>query len=572
MANLSRLRRERMFDFLNNLKVENRHDERILQSIAEIENELNEKKYGLVWEEHSEQVDEMMVDNVPIFLEDKSREIARAGDNKYNFLIEGDNLHSLMLLDKTHHESIDVIYIDPPYNTGKEFVYDDNMVGEDDGFKHSKYASFMYRRLAKAKELLADTGVIFISIDDYEMTQLKLLCDSIFGDENCLGVLPTIMNLKGNQDEFGFAGTHEYTLVYAKSKSQCLLGQFPVDDEEVESQWEQDDIGYFKKGANLKSTGVNAPRRKRPNLYYPFYIKEDEAGEITWSLDESFGGTAVYPITNGEEMSWRWQKKTVKAQSYDIIITKTGDGYSIYKKQRPGLGDLPTKKPKSIFYKAEYSSGNGTAQLKDIFKEKVFNNPKPIDLIKDFITIGSTKKDAIILDFFAGSGTTAQAVLALNEEDNGNRKFIICTNNESTNNGLGICESVTYPRVKTVITGFRPDGSKYSNGIPANFKYYKTEFVAKDSETFVDDLIAHTDEMIQLEYGVQIDKDKYISILTDEEANELFENWDKYPNIKAIYVSRHVILNAEQRKLFHTKGVYIIPDYYYREELREVGE
>ena len=197
---------------------------------------------------------------------------------------------------------------------------------------------------------------------------------------------------------------------------------------------------------------------------------------------------------------------------------------------------------------------------------EIFTFPKNVNFIKHLINLNSNN-DSIILDFFAGSGTTAQAVLELNKEDGGNRKFILCTNNESN-----ICSEVTYPRVKTVITGMRPNGSKYSDGIPANLKYYKTAFVAKDSETFVDELIAHTDEMIQLEYGVKIDKNKYISVLTDEDADTLFKNWAEFPNIRAIYISRHVILNAEQRELFHTKDVYVIPDYYYRKELREVGE
>ena len=165
-----------MLSFLVRLRDDNRDNENALKAINEIENELNEKKYGLVWEEHSERVDEMMVENVPILLEDKSREIPTVNDDNYNFLIEGDNLHSLKLLEKTHREKIDVIYIDPPYNTGKDsFEYDDKKVDTEDGYRHSKWLSFMKRRLVLAKELLSERGAIFISIDDNELATLKLL-------------------------------------------------------------------------------------------------------------------------------------------------------------------------------------------------------------------------------------------------------------------------------------------------------------------------------------------------------------------------------------------------------------
>ena len=173
----------------------------------------------------------------------------------------------------------------------------------------------------------------------------------------------------------------------------------------------------------------------------------------------------------------------------------------------------------------------------------------------------------IVLDFFAGSGTTGQAVLELNKEDGGNRKFILCTNNEN-----GICDNVTYPRLETVITGTRPDGSKYSDGIPADLKYYHTDYVPKNSGTLAQDLISHIDEMIQLEYGVKIDREKYISILTDEDADELEKNWQNFPNIRAIYISRSVLLTGKQRELFETKDCFVIPDYYFREELRDAGE
>lgn len=183
MANLSKIKREKMIKYLEELKKMN-DDEENIRAITEIENALNEKKYDLVWEEHSEKVDEMLEHNIPIFVEDEKRKIVVDEEEGYNFLLEGDNLHSLKLLEKTHKGKIDVIYIDPPYNTGKEFVYNDDLIATSDSYRYSKWLSFMYSRLKIARELLNAKGVIFLSIDDNEFSQLKMLCDEIFGENN----------------------------------------------------------------------------------------------------------------------------------------------------------------------------------------------------------------------------------------------------------------------------------------------------------------------------------------------------------------------------------------------------
>lgn len=185
MPNLSQLRRQKMLEFLSKIKEEHKDDDDTLIALGEIENELTSKKYGLVWEKHEEAVDVKMRTHIPVFTEVKEREIDAAPGESYNFLLEGDNLHSLYLLEKTHKGRIDLIYIDPPYNSGEnDFMYDDNYVDASDTFKHSKWLSFMYARLTIARELLSHTGFIFISIDDKEASQLKLLCDDVFGDQN----------------------------------------------------------------------------------------------------------------------------------------------------------------------------------------------------------------------------------------------------------------------------------------------------------------------------------------------------------------------------------------------------
>jgi adenine-specific DNA-methyltransferase len=211
---------------------------------------------------------------------------------------------------------------------------------------------------------------------------------------------------------------------------------------------------------------------------------------------------------------------------------------------------------------------DGTKEITAIFGSKKFSYPKPVGLIKYLIEIATVKNNnACILDFFAGSGTTAQAVLELNKQDGGNRKFILCTNNENE-----ICEKITYPRVKTVITGKRTDESDYSSGIPANLKYYKTDFISKEDDEISNRLLEHIIEMIQLEHSVKIDGNKYLIVLSDNDADELENNWSDYSEVKALYISKDVLLTTSQNKLFENIEIHIIPDYYFKFELKEIGE
>ena len=571
-TNLSKLRRDKMLETIKEIK-KNISDETTLDNLSMIENELTKKKYGLIWEEHEERVDKELETQIPTFEELKDNEIVSNEGGKFNFLLEGDNLHSLYLLEKTHKCKIDLIYIDPPYNTGNhDFIYNDNYIISDDGYKHSKWLSFMEKRLRIAHKLLKDNGMIFISIDDNEQSQLKMLCDEIFGNNNCLGILPTIMNLKGNQDQIGFAGTHEYTIVYAKNVSTVELGQFDIDEEEIEKEWNLDEVGYYKKGANLKSTGVNAPREKRPNLFFPIYVNTDDLDNIKWSVEKIEGYKEVYPITDEKEMSWRWSKNKFIKDYHDVIVVANGNGdISFYKKQRPSLGEIPTKKPKSFFYKPEYSSGNGTNQIIKIFGSKKFSNPKPIELIKDFIKIGMPKKDGIVLDFFAGSGTTAHALLELNKEDNGKRQFILCTNNENN-----ICENVTMQRIKTVITGKRADNSEYSDRLLANLKYYKCTYIPKintDEENLHINLMKNIKNLIQLENGIEID-DKKIQVYFDEQSfDEFANNKDLLDICDKVYISSDILITSEQEKILENNNikVYVIPEYYFEDEIIEVA-
>ncbi len=650
-TNLSEKNRKKMLTFLEQLKEKN-NDDISIRAINEIVNQINSTRYGLVWEQHEERVDVELKNKIPVFTELEDYKIKSDKTNKYNFLLEGDNLHSLYLLEKTHFEKIDLIYIDPPYNTGnkdnEDFKYNDVYVEKEDRYRHSKWLSFMKKRLYIAYKLLKKEGLILISIDDHEQAQLKLLCDEIFGDDNCIAILPTIMNLKGNQDQFGFAGTHEYTLVYAKNKEKCKINTFDIDEDEMMEKWSVDSIGYYKKGATLRATGAESKRENRPYMFYPILIKDEIASTITQEefkklynkdtnkFDDDYlnslidrykrdGFSIVLPLDGNNYGRWRWgyNRENNERLSYDIIITKTNKGYSLNKKQRPEIGELPTKKPKTLFYKPEYSSGNGTNQLVEILGEKKFNNPKPKELIKDFIKICAPNNNSIILDFFAGSGTTGQAVLELNDEDKGDRNFILCTDNyinsdteiqyfiqkklikeepkKNTNAhrewekeyiefkkseqfkkirnteeyiNLGICRGVCYPRLKTIITGIKNDNSKYNEKIESNLKYYTTDWVnRKPIDYFLQpELCKHIKEMIEIENNIEVDNYEYILILNKEDLNKYIINNKTESKIKKIWINEAVILSNEEMKKLNNYEFKYIPRNYFSTELREVGE
>lgn len=384
-------------------------------------------------------------------------EASKNWDTTENLFIEGDNLDALKLLQESYLGKVKMIYIDPPYNTGKDFVYHDNFAAnteqynkdteyhDEDGniqFKknektngryHSDWLSMMHPRLKLARNLLSENGTIFISIGTDESENLAKLCDEVYGEDNRIGIVPVIMNLKGNQDAYGFAETHDYVLVYARDKANCDFGRLNVTEEEL-GDWLEDEYGIYKVADNLRATGVNAPRSKRPNLWYPIFISKD--GELYTTKDDSplnSDDETVLPVNPaGEELSWYWGKATFEESKHNLIIKCTSNGTQFYRKQRPQLGDeSPTKKPKSVLFKPEYSTSTATIKLKELLGGKLFDTPKPVPYIKDLILMGGSK-DALILDFFSGSGTTAHAAMQLNAEDGGKRKWIMVQLPEET--------------------------------------------------------------------------------------------------------------------------------------------
>lgn len=421
-----------------------------------------------------------------------------------NLIIKGNNLIALHSLKKEYAGKIKMIYIDPPYNTnGDSFVYNDK-------FNHSTWLTFIKNRLELAKEFLSDEGIIMVQCDDNEQAYLKVLADEIFGRENFINNLAVIMNLKGNQDQFAFAGTHEYVLVYSKNKAKAAFYQLSLKDSEKLEQWEQDEIGFYKKGANLKATGVNAPRNKRPNLFYPIFLYNDNTISTT---KKSGYKKEILPITNGQEMSWRWQKSTLEKNIENIIVINNDGNVNLYKKQRPEVSDLPSYKPKTLMYKPKYSSGNGTNQIKKLFKEKVFDFPKPEELIKDFIEI-TTKERDIVLDFFMGSATTQAVAHKMNRQYIGIEQ-------------MNYINSVSVPRLQKVIEGEQGGISKDVNWQGGGSFVYAE--LAKENQEVVECIIncSNKEKLNQqidrlLDNGVlnyEVDFDKFTS--TKKEFYEL---------------------------------------------------
>jgi adenine-specific DNA-methyltransferase len=448
---------------------------------------------------HHQEVPYMVMDFKYSFNENEISDDKFLSENK---LIKGDNLEALKSLLPQYENNIKLAYCDTVYNTGNEqWVYNDNVnhpkikkwlgnvVGPEgeDLSRHDKWLCMMYPRLKLIHKLLSNEGFIFCSIDDNSQAIYKLMCDEIFGSNNFIACLPTIMNLKGNQDQFGFAGTHEYTLVYAKNKKECKFNEFDIDENEVMNVWDIDSYGYYKKGASLRASGVDGPREKRQQMYFPFLLKNNKVSMIKDAeyekiynsekdeFDDNYvetlrkkyedeGYEFILPISdNGVKVRWRWgwnNDTKRKVKNGEILIVRSRNNISLYKKQRPELGDLPTRKPKTLFYKPEYSSGNGTELLKKIFKDKVFENPKPLQLMKDFIHIATDDGD-IVLDPWAGSGTISQAILEMNKENNQDRKFILIEMED-------YAESITAERIKKVIKGFADN-----EGTGGNFSFYE---------------------------------------------------------------------------------------------------
>lgn len=419
-------------------KYKNLSKEQLLQLVEKQEKELKNKKYGLVWdsEREPEQVVLDCENNLPVLKRVKGKEI-KTNDDEDNILIEGDNYHALTVLNYTHKNKIDVIYIDPPYNRGeKDFIYNDNYVDKEDGFRHSKWLNYMQKRLNIAKNLLKEDGLIFISIDDLEFSQLKHIVNQIFGNNNFLGVLIRKTKSITSDAKTGLNIQHEYCIVSAKNIDKIKLSG-------------------EKKTYESYSNPDNDP-------------KGDWTSSDPTAMDDGRKNKNIEPITNpytgkndtpGNGRRWRFNSDGYKKliEEKKIIFKKDyrdNERGFILKRYKNEL-ESEFNVAQSLLVENKFLNQVATKELASIFKKKVFDFPKPLIYLKTLLNIANKENDAIILDFFAGTGTTGHAVLELNKEDGGNRKFILCTNNENN-----ICEDVTYPRIEKVINGYKFKGKE----------------------------------------------------------------------------------------------------------------
>lgn len=553
-TNLSKQKREDLLrkigqirSFLNK-SIYDENVQSLTSYLDELITEINGQKYGLVFEEHKEAIDDMLEKHLPVFTEEKELFVDNGGE--INFLLEGDNLASLQLLEKTHKGKIDVIYIDPPYNTLKnekdDFTYDDVRIDKTDSFAHSKWLSFMKKRLEVAFKLLSSKGCIFISIDDHELSNLKLLTDSIFGEQNFLGDI--IWNsTKSVTNTAIISVSHTYNLIYFKDINYIIENrtEFRIPETgEGFSNPDNDPRGLWK--ADPFQVGG-----WRPNQQYEIINPKT--------------GVVYKP---NKDCSWKNDYKKFKELLADnrIVFGKNGTG-GPQRKRFIWEAEERGRVVKTIWDDVDTTT-NGTQELKKIFDGNApFSNPKPTNFIQRILQL-STNKFSTILDFFAGSGTTGHAVLKLNAEDGGHRKFILCTNNENS-----ICRDITYQRLKTVITGKRKDGSVYSDGLAGSLKYFKVDFVEiteKEYYEYADKLLLHVRELVELENAVNFEGNSKISIiLTEDELEDFCKNVVSTgaSTIETLYLGHDVLLGKEQREVLKKKGISIkiIPQYYYPE-------
>ena len=581
-TNISKKKRDDLLDKIKQIRTfiaaapQDENTGNLLSYLSDLEKDVNGKKYGLVFEEHREEIDEVLATHTPVLTEDGSLFIDHGGE--MNFLIEGDNLASLQLLEKTHRGKVDLIYIDPPYNTLKDgFTYSDTLIDGTDTFRHSKWLSFMRGRLTSARKLMSDKGIIFISVDENEFSQIKLLCDEIFNESNFIECI--VWNKRVPKNDKGIGNIHEYILTYAKSSNFkykfMVLKDGLKDIEDLLADCKKNGVSIEETEARLKKLYKKNNYDRAITLYNAVDENYRVWGKInmSWPNGNTFGPRydVIHPITKKPvrvpDRGWRWSEASFfEAVDYEHIVERFDGSYmcgGIWFSKDENM------QPSSIKYLDEVNrmllrsiislKSDGGIELEKYFdKKSVFAYPKSVELLRLLIdSITYNNKDCIVLDFFAGSGTTGHAVMKLNDEDGGNRRFILCTNNEN-----GICRDVTYERIRRVI-----DKEDYA----ASLKYYKIDYVPISNRMYyeyADELLRHIRELVELENGINFTGNVEIAIvLTEDELAAFIADKDRFTECRRLYMGHDLLPDEEQEaELFKNKiEVNVIPDYYYRD-------
>lgn len=453
--------------------------ESLLKVLEEIEQDINGRKFGLVYEEHREKIEDILDTHTPVLVEDREAAICRGGQT--NLLIEGDNLASLQLLFEAYRRKVDIIYIDPPYNTkSRDFVYDDTFVDAGDSFRHSKWVSFMKKRLQIARELMTDGGVMFISIDDNEQATLKFVCDELFGEENFVSQLVWEKKRKGSFLSGTITNIKEYILVYT-SNIRAFAGLVGQVNEKRETYPCLNAVN--KRGLRRIPAGIPSNFRERDYFLPTGAMISDKTMSMVLHSDLIISGGKLEKDVEIEG-NWRYSQEALdeyagKGELYltrDLYLRRivTQARYKMLKDILPRVGDDPERTyrspvdPDDLFACGWGTNEDGEEELRRILgRQKSFNYPKPVRLLQKLVA-SVRKKDAVCLDFFAGSGTFGHAVLRQNQLDGGTRRFILCTNNENQ-----ICRQVTWERIRRVID---------EEGYPASLTYYQVGYEPREAE------------------------------------------------------------------------------------------
>lgn len=478
---------------------------RLRKEIEKLKKSIKIQKYGVVWADVPEAFEDDVENKLPVLEEVPKLAIKSKDDKPTHILIEGDNYHTLTCLNYTHKSKVDVIYIDPPYNTGSDgFRYKDKRfldkfpdgaeVPKDHPFRHSYWLSFMAKRLELAKDLLADKGIICISIDDNEQAQLRLLCDTIFDESNFIGTITWEKRTKAQNTETAremFQSKTEYILVYKRDATKTRFN-LEVSGEKVYDQQDEKGLYRLKKIEEMSALGI----RGRETMVYPIEGVEPRKG-FQWKIGKE---QVEEHRTNG-----------------DLLIVEGRPYIKVRPQSETNQKFLPFWS--HFFDKDTYgTSEKGKSELTQILgtNEHEFETVKPVNLIKKLL-FHINNKNAVVLDFFAGSGTTAHAVSEMNVQDGGSRQFILCTSNENN-----IMKDVCYPRIKKVIK----DGYADHKALGGSVKYYRTSFVGEHGILDVNDK-----DKLQLAYrvGEMISIAENTLELTEKSDYwQIFENKERY--------------------------------------------